>query len=232
MPRPPPQGPAGETASRRWRNSLDHCRAKPPRGAHAETAPRASRRSFGSWKSGGPRAGCAVRKCVWYACSVGNGNMRSGASLRAARKSPDGVRIRQAGRCHSPAPGHGNGKAACGLVRHGLGLALTIRDARAAAPERRAFPESARRPATGPFPSPPRLPAGASRHKEQEYLRWLAWSAGHDGRRDCQRNFGLALPPPSVHRTLRQTPGGLPPARPATFASPPEAGVRQVLHAR
>ena len=35
------------------------------------------------------------------------------------------------------------------------------------------LPASARRPATGPFPPPPRLPAGAGRHRGQGFLRWL-----------------------------------------------------------
>jgi hypothetical protein len=47
---------------------------------------------------------------------------------RAARASPDDVHIRQAVACRVLPPGHGQRSAAGGIVRHGLGLALTIRE--------------------------------------------------------------------------------------------------------
>jgi hypothetical protein len=81
---------------------------------------------------------------------------------------------------------------------------------------RRTAPASARRSATGPFPPPPRLPAGAGRHKGQGFLRWLAWPVipFRTSRKGIPFRLILlpaepagAPPPPSSCRTLRQETG-------------------------
>jgi hypothetical protein len=118
---------------------------------------------------------CRSEKWIWCAWSAFAGDMHGVAQPRAARLSPDGVRIRQAGACVSHCPDTGGSK------RHpassGTGLALRWRSGNARTPDLGSdtLPASARRPATGPFPPPPWLPAGAGRHRGQGSLRWLAW---------------------------------------------------------
>jgi hypothetical protein len=53
--------------------------------------------------SGGPRAGCAVRKLGLVCMSRLKRDMRGGAACARARLPPDGVRIRQAVACRFPA---------------------------------------------------------------------------------------------------------------------------------
>jgi hypothetical protein len=145
---------------------------------------------------------------------------------RAARASPDDVHIRQAVACRVLPPGHGQRSAAGGIVRHGLGLALTIRE----------------RQGQGVLtPCPPRI-RKAARHRPVSTLtltagrRWPGTrgedlSGGWLGRSSCvvillPAEPAGAPPPPSSRRTLRQAPGGLPPAWTGTLTIHPVTGVR------
>ncbi len=211
MPRRPPQGPAGDSADSNGSARLT-----------AEVMKR---------KSGGPRAGCAVRK--WVRCPC----------LRQKRR-------------HAGWHERVRGPEIAGWCPHPTGRAVPFPKARTRALERGLWPCPARAepcvadPGTPgrrrlnakPFPNPqggppqarfhPRpgcRPALAGTRNGNVSGGWLgppghAWPSGLPAER------GLALPPPSFRRTLRQTPGGLPPARPATFANPPAAEVRKVWH--
>jgi hypothetical protein len=58
---------------------------------------------------------------------------------------------------------------------------------------------------------------------------WVRPCARRD-RVTCQLSNVVAWPPPSPCRTLRQNPGGLPPAWSDTFPDPPAAGATAVWH--
>lgn len=83
-------------------------------------------------------------------------------------------------------PDTGSGSRAGGILRHGLGLSLPVRGRRRCTARKRcdANPAPERRPATGPFPPPAWLPAGADRHRGRGFLRWLGQAVRPKGPRD------------------------------------------------
>jgi hypothetical protein len=127
-------------------------------------------------------------------------------------------------------------ETAGGFVRHGLGLALTIRE-RQTPQASNAMPSP--HPQGGPpqarfHPHPGCRPALAGTRGKDFSGGWL----GRSARRDVPQGhpFRLILlpaepagapPPPSSRRTLRQIPGGLPPAWTGTLTIHPVTGVRQ-----
>jgi hypothetical protein len=165
-----------------------------------------ARESAGVWKGrSGPegRARADASEDGWYGCACG-AHARGGATRARARVSPDGVRVRQAVACRLLAARTRAASTACGILRHGLGLALTMRERQGAARERHALPgirKTARhRPVSTPAPAAGR--------------RWPAQGTGispvagqapaREGHGICQRSNAGALPPPSTCRTLRQ----------------------------
>jgi hypothetical protein len=136
--------------------------------------PRAATPEFWKGQSGGPRAGCAVRKWVWCACPA----FAVACGVAQHARGPEYRRMVSASDRRSRAacwlPGHGRPQRLVAFSDTGLAFALTMRERQARRVSAMPFPVSARRPATGPFPPPPRLPAGAGRHKGQDFSGgWL-----------------------------------------------------------
>jgi hypothetical protein len=190
-------------------------------GRMARCARAQERRGLKILESGGPHAGCAVRK-VGVVCM--SRLKRRHARGGAVRARPELRRMVSASdrqwRAASCRPDTGSRKRR--VASSGTGRALRWRsgDARA----QNALPASARRPATGPFPAPPRLPAGAGRHKGQEFVRWLAWP---DARKDAKTASGTRrctclLPRPAA-RYGRHPEAFLPPG-PTRFRVHPVTG--------
>ena len=168
-------------------------------------------------KSGGPRAGCAVRKWVWCACQrhAGWRSVRAGPSFAGWCPHPTGSCLRFS------LPGHGRLETASGFIRHVPDLALATRG-------RQGVNKDVKRP-------PPLRKA--ARHRPVSTLTLTAGRRGPAQRARISPVAGLARsspkgvttlpaepagapPPPSSRRTLRQTPGGLPPAWTGTFPAP------------
>ncbi len=124
------------------------------------------------------------------------------------------------------------------VASSGTDLALRWRSGNARAPERgqARSPASVPDPQDGPpqarfHPRPGCRPALTRTRNEDFSGGWLGRSsrqsplAGAVQGRSCrQRNPPVQPPPPSLRRTLRPAPGGLPPARSATFAGPSGSG--------
>ena len=185
-----------------------------------------------SSKSGGPRAGCAVRKWVWCACpafavACGVAQLARGPDYRRMVSASD--RQWRAASCHPDMGSCQRRVASSGtswpcVDDPGAPEQLTLRQT--PSPHPQGGPPQARF-----HPHPDSRPALAG-HKGRGFVRWLAWPILRLGI-PLEIPFRLILlpaepagapPPPSSRRTLRQTPGGLPPAWTGTLTIHPVTG--------
>ena len=176
-------------------------------------------------RSGGLRAGSAFRKCVWCACQRTCTGWRC---TRAARNSPDDVRIRQA--------------TASLSTRSWLTHLPLFRALRPGCPGRgpdrprellwalvpaRTLLAHANMSATGPD----RCPALARLRKPGSGTRPVAGMRGPSLRKRAASGTALTIASPvGPHRRLCAKPGAFPPAWLETFAIHPAAGARKVWH--
>ena len=116
----------------------------------------------------------------WYGCAC-EAHARGGATRARARVSPDGVHVRQAVACRLLAARTRAASTACGILRHGLGLALTMRERQGAARKRHALSRIRKTARHRPVSIP--APAAGRRGPAQGtwLLRWLAWRSHPDG---------------------------------------------------
>ncbi|KGB27113.1 hypothetical protein HPDFL43_00023710 [Hoeflea phototrophica DFL-43] len=181
----------------------EELRALPGNG-HGEPSRAAIAGMCCAMNSGGPRTGCAVRKLGFGVCMLVE-HARGWRNLRTARNSPDDVRIRQTetGSCNSP----DRGRHAHLEPRSGTHTGLRCRCGGAGA-QISTNPASESRSATGPFPPPARLPAGANRHRGQGLLRWLAWPANATKRQQAANGNAVVSTSPPALPHVTPTPQG------------------------
>jgi hypothetical protein len=151
-----------------------------------------------------------------------------GAARARPENSPDDVRIRQTetGSCNS----QDRGCHAHLEPRSGTHTGLRCRCGGAGA-QISTNPASESRSATGPFPPPTRLPAGANRHRGQGLLRWLAWPAHAERhQRAASGNAVVSTSPPALPHVTPTSEG--PSSRLARSVHDPSGSRSKVIVAR
>ena len=219
---------AEHDAVRAWNATRQECLrfAVSRQGRSRQRARAADRRDVRAGKvSGGPRAGCAVRK-VGVVCMpplsrrhAGWRNPRAGPSVAGWCPHPTGGGV-PLPRC----PDTGGSKRRVAFSDTGLALRFRSGSARALDSTSRR-PSRIRKTARHRPVSTPAPAAGRRWPAQGTGISPVAGQApAREGRDTCQLSNAGAPPPPSSCRTLRQAPGGFPPAWTGTFPGPSGSG--------